>query len=82
MKNFNEWQSLFNAQKLNAFTFDESGNVWLKIKSLMRKNILTQFIATTKLTLETSGINNNFEELYSLYQNGSISTEVIDVFFT
>lgn len=80
MKNFNEWQSLFNAQKLNDFTFDESGNVWLKIKSLMRRNILAQFIKATELTLQTSGINNNFKELYSLYQNGSISTENIDSF--
>lgn len=80
MKNFKEWKSLFDAQNLYEFNHDESGVIWLKLKSLIRTDILKEFIADNNITLSTKGIQNNFKELYELYQNGIFPSEKIDDF--
>lgn len=40
MKTYDEWSEIFASQDLYQFNFDESGVIWLKIKSLIRAEIL------------------------------------------
>jgi len=40
MKTFQQWLKNFNLQEFDAFNADSSGVLWLKIKSIMRKQII------------------------------------------
>lgn len=44
MKTFTEWEKYFQSQTLFEFNKDISGIVWLELKSIIRKNILQQFL--------------------------------------
>ena len=80
MKDFTQWQMLFDKQQLYDFTLDSSGVIWLKLKSLMRKNILKDFCTQNDIHLQTNGLKDNFQELYALYQAELLSTQDIDNF--
>lgn len=44
-KDFNFWKARYDADDLAEFNFNESGLLWLKLKSLARKGLLDDFIA-------------------------------------
>jgi len=79
MKTFNEWNKLFADQRLDTFnTEDGSGVVWLKLKSIFRKEILEEFLSENNLNIANDKMA--FESLYKRYMNGKLHIAAIDSF--
>lgn len=78
MRNFEEWLIHFNSQNLYLFNNDESGILWLKIKSMIRKEILDFIKNHFKITLQTKTQQEKFRELYNLVIKGMITHNDID----
>lgn len=66
MKTFEEWLSLFNSQNFYEFNKDESGILWLKIKSMIRKEILEFATNHPNVVLQTKTQQDKFREIYKL----------------
>lgn len=66
MKTFEEWLSLFNSQNFYEFNKDESGILWLKIKSMIRKEILEFATNHLNVVLQTKTQQDKFREIYKL----------------
>jgi len=78
MKTFAEWNKLFTDQRLDMFNTDPSGVVWLKLKSIIRKEILNVFLPENNIAAENN--KTAFETLYKQYVAGELSSAVIDKF--
>lgn len=63
---FSYWKREYEADKLDELSFSKSGLLWLKIKSITRKEILDDFLALNNITLSVKTLNNQFQELYNL----------------
>ncbi|MBX2893459.1 MAG: hypothetical protein KF734_21275 [Saprospiraceae bacterium] len=66
MKNFDHWKKLHDSDKLEEFSSDKAGLLWLKIKSVVRKELLAAFAKETNLKLTQSALSKQFEELYEI----------------
>jgi hypothetical protein len=81
MKEFNFWKKLHEKQELEEFSSDRLGLLWLKIKSITRKEIIDGFIAEHRLSVDATGLNDKFIELYSqLSHNIEKSHLILDAF--
>lgn len=90
MKDFNHWKKLHQSEELDLFSVDTVGILWLKIKSIIRKELIAEFIKENKITLKETSLEKQFIELYDLlskdpakshkflddYINGKNKTEV------
>ena len=65
-KTFSEWKKLYDADKLDEFNFNSSGLLWLKIKSIVRKEIISDFLKSEKIKLNETSLNKQFVELYNV----------------
>ncbi len=78
---FSHWKKLYENDDLEEFNFNQSGLLWLKIKSILRKEILADFLQSEKIVLLETSLNNQFIELYELLnQNIETSHQQIDNF--
>jgi len=66
MKDFDYWKKLYESEKLEEFSSDEQGLLWLKVKDIVRKEILSEFVTANKIELKETSLNRQFFELYSL----------------
>lgn len=66
MKDFNYWKKLHESEKLEEFSSDDIGLLWLKVKSIVRKELISEFIAANKIDLKATSLNGQFIELYAL----------------
>lgn len=73
MKSFEEWSNLFNLQNLYVFNADDSGILWLKIKSLIRREILEFIEKELGIIFKTKTQQDKFKELYNLSINSVIT---------
>jgi adenine-specific DNA methylase len=64
MASFNHWKKAFDADEMDAFNFNDSGILWLKIKSIARKDLIANFISQENIVLSTTKIADEFVELY------------------
>jgi hypothetical protein len=81
MKDFNYWKQLHEAQKLEEFSSDELGLLWLKTKSIIRKELIIEFIQENNIVLIETSINRQFIELFNiLKQDITRSGELINKF--
>ena len=65
-KTFNYWKKQHDSEDLQPFSYDREGLLWLKIKSIVRKEIITEFAILTDITLSETSLSKQFEELYNL----------------
>ena len=65
-KKYKEWLNLFQKDDLLEFTTNSEGVLWLKIKSIARKEIMNNFLIENKILLQNTKINLQFEELFEL----------------
>lgn len=78
---FSYWKNLYEADRLEEFNFNLYGLLWLKIKSIIRKEILEDFIQSKNIMLKETTLNSQFVELYEkLSQNIDISHQLLDNF--
>ncbi len=66
MKDFNYWEKLHNSQKLEEFSSDEKGFLWLKVKSIIRKKLISEFVTVNEIELKETSLKRQFAELYGL----------------
>jgi len=66
MKDFNHWKKLHESEKLEEFSSDEQGLLWLKVKSIVRKELISEFLVDNKIELKETSLNGQFFELYAL----------------
>ncbi|MDI9356230.1 MAG: hypothetical protein QM536_04275 [Chitinophagaceae bacterium] len=57
---------MYETDHLEDFNFNLSALLWLKIKSITRKEILQNFLTASGFSLTEKGLNQQFEELYNL----------------
>lgn len=80
MKTFEQWLNIFNSQNFYEFNTDSTGIIWLKIKSLIRKEILEYLVS--KYVLYSKKQNDKFKEIYELTINNKITISQIDSILT
>jgi len=67
IKDFDYWKNAYDSDKLNEFNFNSSALLWLKIKSITRKELLSDFIESNSLILKNKSLNDRFKEIYSIF---------------
>ncbi|MFM7904069.1 MAG: hypothetical protein ACKPA9_02525, partial [Microcystis sp.] len=68
MKNFDYWKKLHDGNDLAEFNTDSVGQLWLKVKSITRKELLSEFTEKFSLNLTSTRLIEQFEELFLLLQ--------------
>lgn len=66
MKDFNYWEKQYKSEKLEEFNFDQSGLLWLKIKSIIRKELIAEFTKESKIALKEMVVDKQFIEIYAI----------------
>ena len=66
MKDFNYWKKLHESEQLAEFNTDYNGLLWLKTKSIIRKELLAEFIEQNKFQLKETTSGKQFGELFNL----------------
>ncbi len=78
---FSYWKKLYESDKLEEFNHNSTALLWLKIKSIVRKEIIADFLKSENLTLKETKLNNQFVELYDmLSENTDLSHQKLDTF--
>lgn len=81
MKNFNYWKKLHESDKLEEFSQDKTGLLWLKTKSIVRKELITSFLAIYKIELKETALSKQFEELFNILCSNIVnSNQMLDKF--
>ncbi len=65
-KTFNYWKDLYDSDRLEEFNFNSLGLLWLKIKSIKRKSLISEFINDEKIILRSNKLEDQFLELFDL----------------
>lgn len=79
MVTFNELKLKYSNNDLLLFSLNEYGILWLKIKSILRKDIIKDFLIINGIILQTTKLEDNFEELYGILSSDVIkSIDMID----
>lgn len=66
MKDFNYWKKLHESEQLDEFSSDSIGLLWLKTKSIIRKELIAEFVEQNKIALKETALGKQFIELFEL----------------
>jgi len=66
MNGFSHWKKLHESEKLEEFSNNTIGLLWLKTKSVIRKEIVDEFTADNNIVLIGKSLNDKFTELFKL----------------
>jgi hypothetical protein len=82
MKDFNYWKRLYESEKLEEFSEDPLGLLWLKTKSIVRKELIAEFLTTNNnICLKESALAKQFIELFNILSITPIeSHKILDHF--
>ncbi|MDI9864138.1 hypothetical protein QM480_07375 [Flectobacillus sp. DC10W] len=81
MKDFKYWKKLHESEKLEEFNQDKTGLLWLKTKSIVRKELIADFLTINKIKLKGTTLENQFVELFELLcEDITISNQKLDEF--
>lgn len=81
MKDFKYWKKQHESEKLEEFSQDKTGLLWLKTKSIVRKELITDFLAINKIELKETALAKQFVELFDLLcSNIANSNQKLDEF--
>ena len=69
MTNYEKWDHEFRTNNLFAFNNNDKALLYLKVKAICRKTLITQFVKENKLTLKSTKVKEQFPELYALLEN-------------
>jgi hypothetical protein len=64
MKDFKYWKKLHESENLAEFSSDVTGLLWLKTKSIVRKELMADFIKINKIPLQETALAKQFVELF------------------
>lgn len=81
MKDFNYWKKLHESEQLDEFSSDSIGLLWLKTKSIVRKELIAEFIQQNQITLKETALGKQFVELFELLcENAENSHKILDTY--
>ncbi|TAE21795.1 MAG: hypothetical protein EAZ92_16590 [Candidatus Kapaibacterium sp.] len=60
------WYQRYNNDELSEFTTNTQGLLWLKIKSITRRELINDFQRFRQISLATTKLDEQFQELYAL----------------
>lgn len=81
MKDFNYWDKLHKNEELEEFSNDNVGLLWLKTKSISRKELIAEFIKINNIALTETALAKQFVELFGiLNSNVTKSNQILDDF--
>jgi len=81
MKDFNHWDKLHKNEELEEFSNDKVGLLWLKTKSIIRKEFIPEFIKTNDIVLQETAISKQFVELFGILSSDvDKSNQILDDF--
>lgn len=66
MKGFDYWKKLHEDENLEEFSSDEQGLLWLKVKSIIRKELISEFTIENEIVLKATSLRDQFIELYAM----------------
>ena len=69
MTNYEKWDHEFRTNNLFAFNNNAEALLYLKVKAICRKTLITQFLKENNLTLKSKKVKEQFPELYALLEN-------------
>lgn len=69
MTNYEKWDHEFRTNNLFAFNNNDKALLYLKVRAICRKTLITQFVKENKLTLKSTKVKEQFPELYALLEN-------------
>lgn len=76
---FDELKLKYSNNDLALFSSSKYAILWLKIKSILRKEIIKDFLIKNTITLKTAKLEDNFKELYNLFSSDALKyIEMID----
>ena len=68
MTNYEKWDHEFRTNNLSAFNNNAEALLYLKVKAICRKKLITDFLEENKLTLKSKKEKEQFPELYALLE--------------
>jgi len=77
MKDFNYWKKLHESEQLEEFSRDPIGLLWLKTKSIVRKELIAEFLTINKISLAETGLSKQFVELFELLCRDEVNSHKI-----
>ncbi|MDR3046637.1 MAG: hypothetical protein LBU51_03360, partial [Bacteroidales bacterium] len=73
------WKKKHDDASLELFNTDSSGQLWIKLKSIIRPELIKEFIAQNNIELKSSTSSKQFEELFCvLSENVATSHQILD----
>jgi hypothetical protein len=79
VKNFDYWDNLSRNQQLDEFNKDRIGLLWLKLKSIIRPELVDRFLEFSNFKIKAEKQNNRFRELFELLtKNAEKSHKILD----
>lgn len=69
MTNYEKWDHEFRTNNLFAFNNNAEALLYLKVKAICRKTLITQFLKENNLTLKSKKVKEQFPELYALFED-------------
>lgn len=66
MKDYNYWKKLHESEKLEEFSSNSEGLLWLKTKSIVRKELISEFVEKNNITLKETALAKQFVELFAI----------------
>jgi hypothetical protein len=81
MKDFNHWDKLHKNEELEEFSYDNVGLLWLKTKSIIRKDLIAGFLRSNNIVLQETALAKQFVELFGILSSDvGKSNQVLDRF--
>ena len=81
MKDFKYWDHLSKSEKLEEFSSDKTGLLWLKLKSIIRKKLVSQFLEYSGIKITSTKQGQSFVELFNLLSKDLASShDLLDKF--
>ena len=81
MKDFNYWKKRYESEQLEEFNSDSVGLLWLKTKSISRKELIAEFTRQNNIHLKETTLAKQFEELFDSLCNAiEFSHKILNVF--
>lgn len=81
MNDFNYWKKLHDSYNLEEFNTNIFGLLWLKVKSIVRKELIKLFVEENNINLKEKTLYKQFVELYILlYKDPINSHKKLDLF--
>jgi len=78
-KNFAFWKKQHDSDELKEFNTNQEGLLWLKVKSIVRRGIIDEFIDENRISLKSTRLTDQFKELFEeLKKNTDNSHKILN----